>query len=98
MVSLNTIERLHEYRLFVWYFKLRFPRLSNLSGGLAVRELVSIAEWAKHAIIYEVTSTNARKEKILDHESSNCGMEQWTGDLVRLLDHAPGPPNLAKLI
>jgi hypothetical protein len=53
---------------------------------------VLAAVWAKHAILYEFTSTDARNEKFVDHESSNSEMEQWTDDVVLLLYHAPGAP------
>jgi hypothetical protein len=53
---------------------------------------VLAAVWAKHAILYEFPSPNARNEKFVDHESSNPEMEQWIDDVVRLLDHAPGGP------
>lgn len=98
MGSFNAMESLHEYELSAWYAKWRLPRLSKLEGTLAVRKLVSVAGWAKHAILYEFTSVDARNEKFIDHEGSNPEMEQWTDDVVRLLDHAPGSPNLAKRI
>jgi hypothetical protein len=98
MGSFNAMEGLHEYELSAWYAKWRLPRLSKLDGTLAVRKLVSVAGWAKHAILYEFTSTEARNEKFVDHESDDPKMEQWTDDVVRLLDHAPGSPNLAKRI
>lgn len=98
MGSFNAMEGLHEYELSAWYAKWRLPRLSKLDGTLAVRKLVSVAGWAKHAILYEFISTDARNQKFVDHESADPEMEQWTDDVVRLLDHAPGSPNLAKRI
>jgi len=96
--SFNAGEGLHEYELSAWYAKWRLPRLSRLDGTVAVRKLVSVAGWAKHAILYEFTSTDARNEKFIDHESDNPEMEHWTDVVVRKLDHAPGSPNLAKRI
>jgi hypothetical protein len=98
MGSFNAMEGLHEYELSAWYAKWRLPRLSKLEGTLAVRKLVSVAGWAKHAILYEFTSVEARNKRFIDHESDNPEMEEWTDVVVRKLDHAPGSPNLAKRI
>ena len=74
------------------------PCMTKLEGSVATRKLVSVSGWAKHAILYEYISVEARNRRFLDHESHNPDMEAWTDKVVRKLNHAPGSPNLAKRI
>lgn len=87
-----------EDELAAWYAQWRLPCMQKLPGCVRVRKLVSVAGWAKHAILYEFVSAQARNEKFVDHESVNPEMEAWTDRVVRKLVHAPGSPNLARRI
>lgn len=87
-----------EDELAAWYAQWRIPSMKKLPGCIAVRKLVSVSGWAKHAILYEWVSVEARNERFVDHESSNPEMEAWTDRVVRKLVHAPGSPNLARRI
>ena len=84
--------------LSAWYAQWRIPNMKKMSGCIAVRKLVSVSGWSKHAILYEWTSVEARNRLFVDHESSNPEMEAWTDRVVRKLVHAPGSPNLARRI
>ena len=72
--------------------------MKKLPGCQGVRKLVSISGWAKHAILYEWSSPDARNSTFVDHEMANPEMEAWTDHVVRKLVHAPGSPNLAQRI
>ena len=72
--------------------------MRNLPGCVAVRKLVSVSGWSKHAIFYEWTSVAMRNKIFVDHEKINPKMEEWTDKVVRKLVHAPGSPNLAERI
>ncbi|MAV87020.1 MAG: hypothetical protein CMM67_02110 [Rhodospirillaceae bacterium] len=87
-----------EDELTSWYAQWRMPCMTKLEGSVATRKLVSVSGWAKHAILYEYISVDARNRRFLDHESHNPDMEAWTDKVVRKLNHAPGSPNLAKRI
>ena len=69
--------------------------MGKLEGCIAVRKLVSVSGWAKHAILYEWASAEDRNKRFVDHEKHNPEMELWTDKVVRKLVHAPGSPNLA---
>ena len=87
-----------EDELTAWYAQWRLPCMSKLPGCVSTRKLVSVSGWAKHAILYEYISVEARNQRFIDHESHNPEMEEWTDRVVRKLNHAPGSPNLAKRI
>ena len=77
-----------------WYSQWRLPTMSTLRGCVRTRQLVSIAGWAKHAILYEFVSLEGRDHFLVKHEA---GQEQkdWTDKFVQMLTHAPGSPNIA---
>jgi hypothetical protein len=87
-----------EDELAAWYAQWRLPCMQKMPGCVRVRKLVSVAGWAKHAILYEFVSAQARNEQFVDHESVNPEMEAWTDRVVRKLVHAPGSPNLARRV
>tara|TARA_B100001057_G_scaffold243637_1_gene243986 strand:+ start:1200 stop:1940 length:741 start_codon:yes stop_codon:yes gene_type:complete len=87
-----------EDELASWYATWRIPSMKKLPGCQGVRKLVSVSGWAKHAILYEWASPEARNSTFVDHEMENPKMEEWTDRVVRKLVHAPGSPNLARRI
>ena len=87
-----------EDELASWYATWRIPSMKKLPGCQGVRKLVSVSGWAKHAILYEWSSPEARNSTFVDHEMENPKMEEWTDRVVRKLVHAPGSPNLARRI
>ena len=87
-----------EDELASWYATWRIPSMKKLPGCQGVRKLVSVSGWAKHAILYEWSSPEARNSTFVDHEMEHPKMEEWTDRVVRKLVHAPGSPNLARRI
>jgi hypothetical protein len=57
--------------------------------------MVSVTGWAKHSVLYEFVSVEARNKYFPDHEKATPEMDAWTDRLVRKLLHAPGSPNVA---
>ena len=96
--NFNAGSYVDEDELAAWYAQWRIPTMRNLPGCVAVRKLVSISGWSKHAILYEWTSVEMRNKVFVDHEKTNPKMEEWTDKVVRRLVHAPGSPNLAERI
>ena len=85
-----------EDELAAWYAQWRLPCMEKLPGCVRVRKYASVSGWAKHAILYEFTSVQARNDNFLDHERTHPEKEAWTDRVVRKLVHAPGSPNLAR--
>ena len=87
-----------EDELASWYATWRMPCMEKLPGCVRVRKYASVSGWAKHAILYEFTSVEARNENFLEHESPHPEQEAWSDRVVRKLVHAPGSPNLCSRI
>ena len=49
-----------EFDLGCWYAQYRLPHMAQMPGCIAARKLNSVAGWAKHAILYEFESLEAR--------------------------------------
>ena len=84
--------------IVAWYAQWRLPCMQKLPGCARVRKYVSVAGWARHAILYEFTSVAARNDHFVEHERPYPEQEAWTVRVVRQLVHAPGSPNLARRI
>ncbi|MGH7311197.1 MAG: hypothetical protein ACREK6_21155, partial [Candidatus Rokuibacteriota bacterium] len=52
--NINALE--NETEMSAWYTRSRLPLVKPLAGSVGARKLVSIAGWAKHAILYEFSS------------------------------------------
>lgn len=87
-----------EDELADWYAQWRLPRLQTMPGCIRVRKLVSISGWAKHAILHEFTSVEARNANYIALEKSNPAMDRWSEEVVNKLVHANGSPNVAQRI
>ena len=87
-----------EDELLAWYARGRMPAMSKLPGCVGTRKLVSVSGWAKHGVLYEFASVEARNAHFPGHEKLNPAMEAWTRALVPKLIHAPGSPNVARRI
>jgi len=87
-----------EDELLDWYANWRLPSMNKLPGCVGIRKLVSVSGWAKHGVLYEFVSLEARNAHFPDHEKANPEMDKWTDTLVRKLLHAPGSPNVAQRI
>jgi hypothetical protein len=87
-----------EDELLDWYANWRLPSMNRLPGCVGIRKLVSVSGWAKHSVLYEFVSLEARNKYFPDHEKANPEMDAWTDRMVRKLLHAPGSPNVAQRI
>lgn len=87
-----------EEEILAWYAQWRLPSMQKLPGCVGIRKLVSVAGWAKHGVLYEFTSVDARNTHFPHHEKANPEMNAWTDSFVRKLLHAPGSPNVARRI
>ena len=73
-----------ELDLASWYAQYRLPAMSRMTGCIRTRKLVSVAGWAKHSILYEFTSLEARKEHFQNHESLALDDKVWTNRIIPL--------------
>jgi hypothetical protein len=87
-----------EDELLDWYANCRLPSMAKLPGCLGIRKYASVAGWAKHVVLYEFESEQARKDHFLNHEFDHPEWAKWTDTLVRKLVHAPGSPCVARRI
>lgn len=85
-----------EDEILAWYTQWRLPSMNKLPGCVGIRKLVSVSGWAKHGVLYEFVSLDARNKHFPDHEKANPEMDAWTDRLVRQLVHAPGSPCVAQ--
>jgi hypothetical protein len=84
-----------EDEILAWYAQWRLPSMNKLPGCVGIRKLVSVSGWAKHGVLYEFVSLEARNRHFPHHEKANPEMDAWTDKLVRNLLHAPGSPIVA---
>lgn len=80
-----------------WYAQWRMPAMTTMPGCVRTRELVSVAGWAKHAILYEFESLQARNHFLVTHEAGE-EKRAWTDKVVLSLTHAPGSANVGRRI
>jgi hypothetical protein len=85
----------HEQELLAWFTRWRMPAIVKAPGCLRVRKLVSVAGWAKHGVIYEWESVEARNRGYLTHEDGDPEMKAWSDKVVGRTEHAPGSATLA---
>ncbi len=90
--SFNINARENEDELGSWYAQVRMPRLKEMAGCVGARNLVSVAGWAKHAIMYEWISLESLKENFITETIER------SRNAVKSLVHAPGSPTLGKRI
>jgi hypothetical protein len=89
----RTVEE--EFDLGCWYAQYRLPHMAQMPGSIASRKLFCVAGWAKHAVMYEFSSLDARMKNFEEpHESHAIDPKEWTGRVVRYTIHAPGSPTV----
>ena len=81
-----------EDELLAWYADWRMPALKILPGCVAIRKLVSVSGWAKHGVLYEFISVEARNEHLPTLRSLYPEMGAWSDRFIPKLIHAPGSP------
>lgn len=82
-----------------WYAQQRFPVMMGLPGCVGLRKFLCSTGWAKHAILYEFESLEARTAQFeVPHESQINDPGFWTGRIVRTTLHTPGSPVVGQRI
>ena len=85
----------HEEEVLAWYTKWRMPAMTVTPGCVRFRTLASVAGWAKHAVMYEFTSLEARNEHFVTHDDANTELKAVSDRMVQYLTHAPGSAGVA---
>jgi hypothetical protein len=85
----------HEQEVLAWYAQWRLKAMRTLPGCVRTRRLASVCGWAKHAVLYEFASLEARNRHFTHHEAEHPEMKAWSDRVVEKLVHAPGSANLA---
>ena len=87
-----------EDEMQAWYTQVRMPAMAETpGGGIRVRKLVSASGWAKHAILYEFESLQAKHDYFALHKN-RPDMKPWTDWVAKSLIHAPGSAAIANRI
>lgn len=87
-----------EEEMQAWYSQVRVPAMATTpGGGIRVRKLVSASGWAKHAILYEFESLEAKHRYFALHKD-RPDMKPWLAWVAKSLIHAPGSANIANRI
>lgn len=82
-----------EFDLIKWYAHYRLPSMSRMQGCVRTRKLTAVAGWARHGILYEFESLQARLQYFEQgHESLALDPQHWTNKITRASVHAPGSP------
>lgn len=90
---MSTIEK--DFELGKWYAQHRLPYMAQMPGCIATRKYVGVAGWAKHAVLYEFTSAEARLEQFeVKHETHNLDEAAWHTNVLPFTRHAPGSPTI----
>jgi hypothetical protein len=88
-----------ELSLAAWYVHERFPLMSKMPGSVLTRKLLSSVGWAKHGVIYEFESLDARTRHFEEpHEAKFVDAKAWVGKIVRSTLHTPGSPLIGERI
>ena len=77
-----------------WYVHERLASLPEMEGCVGARKLVSLGGWARHAILYEFISPEAREHYYQIQEAPGGDANHPTGGVVRKLIHSPDSPSL----
>jgi len=86
-----------EEQALAWYAQWRMPAMAKMDGCVRTRKLASACGWAKHAVLYEFVSLEARNHFIATHEDADSN-RAWTDEVIQSLTHAPGSANIARRI
>lgn len=82
-----------EFDLGRWYAQYRLPFMAQLQGCIATRKLTGVAGWAKHSVLYEFTSLEARLRHFEEpHEALALDRTRWESQVIAGTVHAPGSP------
>ncbi len=89
----------HEEDVWDWYVQGTMRGLHTLPGCVRMRKLASVAGWAKHVVIYEFISLEARNQIFVTHQNNRSpGAMAWAARTTKPLVHAPGGSSVARRI
>jgi len=92
--SFNAAKWQDEEGLLEWYAQNRMAAMRDLKGCLGVRKYVSVCGWAKHGVLYEFVSLDARNTHFPTHANTRPELKKWSDRLVPTLIHAPHSPDV----
>lgn len=82
-----------EFDLGRWYAQFRLPFMAQMRGSIATRKLSGVAGWAKHSVLYEFVSLDARLRHFEQpHEALALDPTRWESKVMAGTVHAPGSP------
>jgi hypothetical protein len=88
-----------EFDLGLWYAQYRLPFMARMPGCIATRKLCGVAGWAKHSVLYEFTSLQARLHNFEEpHEALALDRTRWESKVLGGTVHAPGSPFIGERI
>lgn len=88
-----------EFDLGRWYAQYRLPFMARMSGCIATRKLCGVAGWAKHSVLNEFISLEARLRNFEEpHEALAFDRTRWESQVMAGTVHAPGSPFMGERI
>lgn len=88
-----------EFDLGRWYAQYRLPFMARMPGCIAARKLSGVAGWAKHSVLYEFTSLEARLRNFEEpHEALALDGTRWESKVIAGTVHTPGSPFIGERI
>lgn len=88
---MRTVEK--DLELGKWYAQYRLPYMAQMSGCAGTRKYAGVGGWAKHLILYEFTSAEARMRHFEeDHETHDLDAGVWHNNVTPFTVHTPGSP------
>ncbi len=81
-----------EDELLAWYADWRCDALAKLPGCMGIRHLVSVSGWAKHGVLYEFSSRQARDAHFPQLREIYPAEGEWSNRAVVKLVHSPESP------
>lgn len=95
-IQLGSYRHEDEEELLAWYAQWRLPSMRDMTGCVRVRKLVGVSGWARHAILHEFASVEARNANFVDREKANPDKAEWSERVTGKVLHYPGSPNVAR--
>ena len=87
-----------EDELLAWYADWRMHAMSELPGCVRMRKMVSVSGWAKHLVMYEFASVEARASNLPALKERFPEQLKWTEQWIPKLTHAPRSPLIAERV
>lgn len=95
LIQLGSYIHEDDEELLAWYAQWRLPSMRDMPGCVRVRKLIAVSGWARHAILHEFTSAEARNANFVDRAKANPDKEAWSERVTGKVIHYPGSPSVA---